>query len=178
MAKLVFTMSQSLDGYVDHDRFGGPPGEALFQHFIEQVRGLSGSIYGRRIYEIMRVWDEDHPKWSAQFREFAEVWRRQHKWVVSRTLKSVGPNASLLTGDLKTAVRKLKSEMPGEIAVAGPELAGSLTQLGLIDEYAIYVRPVVLGSGKPYFTVPPPKLRLLASDLIAEDTVRLRYALA
>ena len=175
MAKLVFTMSQSLDGYVDHDRFGGPPGEALFEHFIEQVRGLSGSIYGRRIYEIMRVWDEEHPDWTPQFRGFAEVWRRQPKWVVSHTLKSVGPNATLVTGDLQTAVRKLKSEQPGEIAVAGPELAGSLTQLGLIDEYAIYVRPVVLGSGKPYFTVPPPKLRLLASDLIAEDTMRLRY---
>ena len=175
MAKLVFTMSQSLDGYVDHDKFGGPPGEALFHHFIGQLRGLSGSVYGRRIYEIMRVWDEDHAEWSSQFREFAEVWRRQPKWVVSHSLKSVGPNATLMTGELEAAVRKLKAEQPGEIAVAGPELAGSLTQLGLIDEYQIYVRPVVLGSGKPYFTVPPPKLRLMASDLIAEDTVRLTY---
>ncbi len=175
MAKLVFTMSQSLDGYVDHDRIS-PPGDALFRHFIEQVHGLIGSVYGRRIYEIMRVWDEDHPEWSPAFREFAKVWRRQHKWVVSRSLQSVGPNATLVTDDLETTVRKLKAEQTGEIAVAGPKLAGSLTALGLIDEYQIYVRPVVLGSGNPYFSGPPPRLRLLAHELIAEDTVRLRYA--
>lgn len=175
MAKLVFTMSQTLDGYVDHDRCP-PPGEGLFQHFVEQVRGLSGSVYGRNIYEVMRVWDEDHPEWSPQFREFADVWRRQHKWVVSQSLKSVGPNATLVTDELETVVRRLKAEQPGEIAVAGPKLAGSLTQLGLIDEYQIYVRPCVLGEGKPYFTVIPPKLRLLASDVIVEDVVRLRYA--
>ena len=175
MAKLVFTMSQSLDGYVDHDRFGGPPGEALFQHFIEQVRGLSGSIYGRRIYEIMRVWDEDHPEWSAQFREFAEVWRRQHKWVMSRSLKSVGPNATLIAEDLEATVRKLKADLPGEIAVAGPTLAGSLAMLGLIDEYQMYLRPFVLGHGNPYFSSPRPPLRLLASDRIVEDVVRLTY---
>lgn len=174
MAKLVFTMSQSLDGYVDHDKFP-PPGEALFQHFIEQVGGLAGSIYGRRIYEIMRVWDEDHPEWTPQFREFAEVWRRQHKWVVSRSLKSGGPNATLIADDLETVVRKLKGEHRGEIAVAGPALAGSLAQLGLIDEYQIYVRPFVVGHGKPYFSGPVPPLRLLAHDLIAENTVRLRY---
>jgi len=175
MAKLVFTMSQSLDGYVDHDRMA-PPGPALFQHFVEQVGGLSGSIYGRRIYEIMRVWDEDHPEWTPQFCEFAEVWRRQHKWVVSRSLKSVGPNATLVTDDLETAVRRLKAEQSGEIAVAGPELAGSLTKLGLIDEYQIYLRPVVLGSGKPYFVGARPPLRLLACERIVDDVVRLRYA--
>jgi dihydrofolate reductase len=174
VAKLVFTMSQSLDGYVDHDKCA-PPGPALFQHFIEQVRGLTGSVYGRRIYEIMRVWDEDHPEWSPQFCEFAEVWRRQPKWVVSRSLKSVGPNATLVADDLQTAVRKLKAELSGEIAVAGPALAGSLTKLGLIDEYQIYLRPVVLGSGKPYFSGVRPSLHLLSSDRIVEEVVRLTY---
>ena len=175
MAKLVFTMSQSLDGYVDHDKFGGPPGEALFQHFIEQVRGLTGSIYGRRIYEIMRVWDDDHAEWPPAFREFADAWRRQPKWVVSRSLKSIGPNATLVADDLDAVVRKLKAELPGEIAVAGPDLAGSLTKLGLIDEYQIYLRPIVLGHGNPYFRGTTPQLRLLASDRIADDTVRLTY---
>lgn len=175
MAKLVFTMSQSLDGYVDHDRMA-PPGPALFQHFVEQVRGLTGSVYGRRIYEIMRIWDEDHPEWTPQFREFAEVWRRQPKWVVSRSLKSVGPNATLVGDDFEAVIRGLKVELDGEIAVAGPKLAGSLAELGLIDEYQIYLRPLVLGHGNPYFCGPRPQLRLLASDRIVEDVVRLTYA--
>ena len=64
MAKLVFGMNQSLDGYVDHQEFA--PGPALFRHFIEQVRGLTGSVYGRRMYEVMRYWDEDLPEWGAR----------------------------------------------------------------------------------------------------------------
>lgn len=175
MAKLVFTMSQSLDGYVDHQRMA-PPGPALFKHFVEQVGGLTGSVYGRRIYEIMRVWDEDHPEWTPQFREFAEVWRRQPKWVVSRSLKSVGPNATLVADGFEAVIRRLKAELSGEIAVAGPALAGSLTNLGLIDEYQIYLRPFVLGHGTPYFSGPRPQLRLLTSERIVEDVVRLRYA--
>jgi hypothetical protein len=93
MAKLVFGLSQSLDGYVDHQEM--EPGPALFRHFTDWVRDLTGSVYGRRTYEIMRYWDEDRPEWSAEERDFAAVWRRQPKWVVSRTLKSVGPNATL-----------------------------------------------------------------------------------
>ena len=64
MAKLVFGMNQSLDGYVDHMAFA--PGPALFRHCIEQVRGLAGSVYGRRMYEVMRYWDEDHAEWGAE----------------------------------------------------------------------------------------------------------------
>jgi dihydrofolate reductase len=116
MAKLVFALSQSLDGYVDHQEFA--PGPALFQHFVEQVGGLTGSVYGRRTYEILRYWDEEHPEWSAEQREFAAVWRRQPKWVVSRSLKSVGPNASLVDNDLGAAIRGLKARLVGEIAVA------------------------------------------------------------
>ena len=66
MAKIVFGMNQSLDGYVDHDHQEFAPGPALFRHFIEQVRGLAGSVYGRRMYEVMRYWDEDHPEWDAE----------------------------------------------------------------------------------------------------------------
>jgi dihydrofolate reductase len=173
MAKLVFGMNLSLDGYVDHTAFG--PGPKLFRHFIDQVGGLTGSVYGRRMYEVMRVWDaDDSPGWSPEFRDFAAAWRRQPKWVVSRSLKSVGPNATLIEGDLEAAVRKLKAEHEGEIEVAGPELAGSLTSLGLIDEYRLYLHPVVLGSGKPFFAGPRPPLRLLANDQI-EDVLRLTY---
>ena len=62
MAKIVFGMNVSLDGYVDHEKFAPCP--VLFRHFIEQVRGLTGSVYGRRLYEVMRYWDEDHPDWT------------------------------------------------------------------------------------------------------------------
>jgi dihydrofolate reductase len=173
MAKLVFAMYMSLDGYVDHEAF--PPGPALFQHFIEQVRGLAGSVYGRRMYEVMRYWDEDDSTWTPAFRDFAEAWRHQPKWVVSRTLKSVGPNAALVEGDTEAALRALTAEHAGEIDIAGPELARSIGELGLIDEYRIYLRPVVLGRGKPFFTGPRAPLHLAASERLSEDTIRLTY---
>ena len=173
MARLVFGMNQSLDGYVDHTAFA--PGPTLFRHFIEEARGQAGSVYGRRMYEIMRYWDDDHPEWEAAERDFAEAWRKQPKWVVSRSLKSVGPNATLVASDLEGAIRALKAERDGEIEVAGPKLAGSLTELGLIDEYRIYLHPVVLGRGTPYFAGPRPPLRLIASDRMGEDVIRLTY---
>jgi dihydrofolate reductase len=173
MAKLIFGMNQSLDGYVDHQAFA--PGHLLFRHYIEQVRDLTGSVYGRRLYEVMRYWDEDHPEWDVEEGEFAEAWRHQPKWVVSRSLKSVGPNATLIDSDLEAAIRGLKTQLAGEIRVGGPDLAQSLTGLGLIDEYQPYLRPVVVGHGKPFFAGPRPPLRLVASDRISEDAIRLTY---
>ncbi len=173
MAKLVFGMNQSLDGYVDHQEFA--PSPALFRHWIEHVRGLTGSVYGRRMYEIMRYWDEDDPAWDAERRDFAAAWRSQPKWVASRSLKSVGPNATLVDGDLEAVVRELKAQRSGEIAVSGPDLAQSLTGLGLIDEYRLYLHPVVLGRGTPFFAGPRPPLRLVADDRVDEDVIRLTY---
>ena len=97
------------------------------------------------------------------------------KWVVSRSLKSVGPNATLVEDDFEAVIRGLKARLAGEIAVGGPDLARSLTDLGLIDEYRLYLRPVVLGRGKPFFAGPRPPLRLVASDLVGEDAIRLTY---
>ena len=174
MAKLVYGMNQSLDGYIDHLELR-PPGPALSRHFIEQVRDLTGSVYGRRMYEVMHYWDEDSPEWGAEERDFAAAWRRQPKWVVSRSLKSVGPNATLVADDIEAVIRGLKAEIAREIEVAGPDLARSLTDLGLIDEYRLYLHPVVLGRGKPFFAGPRPPLRLVASDLIGEDVIRLTY---
>lgn len=173
MAKFVFGMNVSLDGYVDHEKFA--PGPVLFRHWIEHVRGVTGSVYGRRMYEIMRYFDEDHPEWTPEVHEFAEAWRQQPKWVVSRSLKSVGPNATLVKDDIEATIRRLKVELAGEIAVSGPLLAGSLTDLGLIDEYRLYFHPVVLGRGAPFFAGPRPPLRLVASDLVGEDVMRLTY---
>lgn len=173
MARLVFGMNQSLDGYVDHTAFAPDP--ILFRHFIEEAEGLAGSIYGRKMYELMRYWDDDHLDWEPEGAAFAAAWRRQPKWVVSGTLDRLGPNATLLEGDLESAIRALKAERDGEIEVAGPVLAGSLTELGLIDEYRIYLHPVVLGGGTPYFTGPRPRLRLAGAERIGEDVLRLSY---
>jgi len=173
MAKVVFGMNQSLDGYVDHETMSTGP--ALFRHWTEHVRDLAGSVYGRRMYETMRYWDEDRPEWSAEQRAFAEVWRRQPKWVASRSSTSVGPNATLVADDIAATVRGLKAQRAGEIAVSGPDLAQSLTALGLIDEYRLYLHPVVLGRGKPFFAGPRPPLRLISIDRVGEEVVRLTY---
>jgi dihydrofolate reductase len=174
VAKLVFGMNQSLDGYVDHMKLG-PPSPALSRHFMEQARGLTGVVYGRRMYEIMRYWDEDQSDWDAEDRDFAAMWRSQRKWVVSRSLKSVGLDATLIGDDFEAVIRGLKAQLDGEIDVAGPNLAGSLTNLGLIDEYRIYMHPIVLGCGQPFFAGPRPPLRLVASDLVDENVIRLTY---
>ena len=158
MAKLVFGMNQSLDGYVDHMAFA--PSPTLFRHFIEEAQGQAGSVYGRKMYDVMRYWDDDHSEWGAAERAFAAAWRSQPKWVISRSIKSVGPNARLVEDDLEGVIRQLKAERDGEIEV---------------DEYRIYLHPVVLGHGKPYFAGPRPPLRLMTNDRIGEDVIRLTY---
>lgn len=173
MARLVVGMNLSLDGYVDHDRFAPDP--VLFRHFIDQTAGLAGSLYGRGLYEVMRYWDDEDPSWDAELGAFAEAWRGQPKWVVSTTLTSVGPNATLVSGDLEAAVRKLKAEVDGEIDAGGTVLAQSLADLGLVDEYRLYLHPVVLGAGKPFFRGPRPRLRLTAHDRIGPDAIKLTY---
>jgi dihydrofolate reductase len=173
MARLVFGMNQSLDGYVDHTAFA--PSPALFRHFVEEAEGQAGSVYGRNMYGIMRYWDDDHPEWGADEHAFAAAWRKQRKWVVSRSLKTAGPNATVVEGDLGRAMREIKAGHAGEIEVAGPDLAHSLTLLGLIDEYRIYLHPVVLGRGTPYFAGPRPPLRLVACDRMSDDVIRLTY---
>ena len=173
MAKLIFALNQSLDGYVDHMEFAPDP--VLFRHWIDDMRGLTGSVYGRCMYEVMRYWDEEHPEWDAERRAYAAAWRSKPKWVVSRSLTSVGPNAVLVDGDVEEAVRELKARLDGVIEVSGPALAHSLADLGLVDEYRLYIHPVVLGGGKPFFAGPRPPLRLVASDRIGESVIRLTY---
>jgi dihydrofolate reductase len=173
MAKLVFGMNQSLDGYVDHMAFR--PGPALFRHFIEQTEAQTGCVYGRQMYEVMRYWDDDHAEWDVEEQAYAAAWRNLPKWIVSRSLRSVGPNATLVADEVKRVIADLRQTREGEIEVAGPSLAHSLSQLGLIDEFRIYLHPVVLGHGKPFFAGPRPPLRLLASEQMGEDVLRLTY---
>lgn len=173
MARLVYGLNQTLDGYVDHTAFN--PSPRLFRHFIEQAERQAGSVYGRTMYEVMRYWDDDQPEWDSEERAFAAAWRNHPKWVVSRTLESVGPNATLVGDDLEGLIRKLKGDVEGEIEVAGTVLAQGVGELGLIDEYRIYLHPVVLGQGKPFFAGPPPPLRLVAHDQVDDDVIRLTY---
>lgn len=178
MARLIFGMMQSLDGYIDGPAGNlqlGPPGPILARHFNDYVGGVDGFLFGRRIYDIMRYWDEDQPGWDEGDRDFAQIFRSKPKWVASRSLTSVGPNATLVEGDLIDFARKLKSERDGEIDVAGAELANVLSAAGLIDEYRLYFRPFVLGGGKPFFAGPLPPLRLTKHEAIGEDAVELTY---
>lgn len=173
MATIFYGMNVSLDGYVDHDRFAPDP--VLFEHFIQQTRGLTGSLYGRRLYEIMRYWDEDQPGWGTAEQAFAVAWRDNPKWVVSDTLAEVGPNATLLRGDLAAQVQALKAAHEGEIEVGGTRLARSLGDMGLIDGYRLYLHPVVLGQGTPFLAGPLQRLRLVDHETIGADVVCLSY---
>lgn len=183
MAKLVFGMNISLDGYVDHDHAAFAPDPVLFRYFVEQTRKAAGSIYGRGQYEVMRYWDGD--AWnqnasamSGDLRDFAQAWRAMPKWVVSHSLKSVGPNATLVGHDVEAVIRTLKAGTDGVIEVGGPKLAASLGKLGLIDEVNLFVHPIVLGGGRPFFVGPWPRLLLLATERIGADVIKLTYALA
>jgi dihydrofolate reductase len=175
VAKIVYGLNQSLDGYVDHQDLP-VPGPKLFRHFIELAQGVTGSVYGRTMYGLMRYWDGDEPEWDDPEREYAAAWQRNPKWVVSRTLQpdDLGPNATL-HGDLERLLRTLKAEQDGEIEIAGTLLAQSATELGLIDEYRIYLHPVVLGAGKRYFAGPAPELRLASTDQLDDNVIRLTY---
>jgi dihydrofolate reductase len=113
MAKLVYGLNRSLDGYVDHQELR--PSLALFRHFVEHVRDLTGIVYGRHMYEVRRYWDDDLADWVAEEHDYAAAWRSQPKWVVSRSLKSVGPSATLVKDDIEAVIRGLKAQLVGEI---------------------------------------------------------------
>src|SRR5260370_15992800 len=121
MAKLVYGLNQSLDGYVDHLELR--PSPALFRHFIEHVRDLTGIVYGRRMYEVMRYWDEDRADWVAAAHDFAAAWRSQPKWVVSRSLRSVGPNATLVEDDIEAVIPWPKAQLVGGVSISRPGLS-------------------------------------------------------
>jgi len=121
MAKFVFGMNQSLDGYVDHREMRAGP--ALFRHWIDQS-ATSPAVYTvAACTRFMRYWDEDSPEWGAEHESSRRAWRRQPKWVVSRSFDVGRPNATLVDGDIEAAMRSLKARLVGEIAVSGPQLA-------------------------------------------------------
>jgi len=178
MGKIVFGMLQSLDGYIEAPSgdLPPPPGPIFSRFSTDQIRGSAGFLEGRRMYEIMRYWDQDQPDWDEGDHDFARVWRSKPKWVASRSLTSVGPNATLIQGNLIDFAAKLKAETDGQIDVAGPDVARQLSAAGLIDEFHLHLRPYVSGGGKPFFQAALPALRLLRVDSIGEDAVHLVYA--
>lgn len=176
MARFVCSMNVSLDGYVDHDRMA--PDETLFRFWIKVVQATPHALYGRRIYDLMTYGQDDQPDWGAAEHDFAAAWRAQHKWVVSQTLTEVGPNASLISSDVKATVRALKAELSGQVDVSGTVLLQSLSDWGLIDEYRLVYHPIALGTGRPLFLGPRPPMTLTASDRIGAQAVCLTYQVA
>ena len=121
MAKLVYGMNQSLDGYIAGPSGGleaFAPDPELFRHFLDHVSGVAGMLYGTKVYQVMQYWDDDQPGWNELEHAFAAAWRSKPKWVVSQSLKAVGPNATLVSSDLEAFIRRLKADIEGEIDVA------------------------------------------------------------
>jgi dihydrofolate reductase len=158
MRKLTFAMNVSLDGYVaapGDDLSWGVPSDELFQWWSDRVLATGLALYGRRLWEAMSShWptaDQQPGATSAQI-EFARRWRDMPKVVFSSTTSAVDWNARLVTGDAVTEITRLKTEDGGPMDIGGATLAAAAMRAGLIDEYVLVTAPVLVGSGKPFFT--------------------------
>lgn len=177
--KIFYGFVASADGYIANAQgdIGLPvPEEALHRHFNEIQERIKLSLYGRKVYEMMTYWENPPPESQPYELEFARAWQKTPKVVFSTTLESVGPNARLVKTDVERTVRQLKEETDGDIDVGGATLAASLIRAGLVDEFRLYVAPVVLGGGKPYFEA---GLRLdlepLGVESLPQGTTLLRF---
>ncbi len=183
MRGLVYSMNVSLDGYIkgpDGSFDWATPDEELHRFHGEQVRQAGVSLCGRNLYETMKVWEtlDQEPGAADYMVDFAEVWRATPKIVFSQTLEAVeGANTTLATEDVVEVARQLKAEDGGEISVGGAGLAATLARAALIDEYRLFINPVLAGGGTPFF---PPlaeqvDLELLESRTFGSRVVYLRY---
>ena len=161
MRKVIYGMSVSLDGYIeaaDGDLSWSDPDAELHRHFNERERTIDTYLYGRRLYENMTAYwptADENPAAPEYEKEYARIWRSKKKIVFSKTLTRVEGNSELAQGDVAEEVRRLKA-LPGlDMSLGGANLAATFIRLGLIDEYQLYLRPVLLGGGKPMF----PQLR-------------------
>jgi dihydrofolate reductase len=186
MRKVVYAMSISLDGFieaVDGDLGWSYPDEELHQHFNEREARFDTYLYGRGLYENMAAYwptaDEnpDLPPWEI---EYARIWIRKPKVVFSKTLTKVDWNSRLVRDNIAEEVRRLKEGNGGDMNVGGAGLAASFMRLGLIDEYDLYLNPVVLGGGKPMFPQLDDRinLKLIETRTFGSGVVLLRYQLA
>jgi dihydrofolate reductase len=183
MRKLIYSMQVSLDGFIA-GRGGeidwAAPDEELHRFHNQQTSELGGELLGRRLYEVMVYWEtaDRNPSISDFAREFALLWQRLPKVVFSSTLREVeGENARLATDDLASEVARLKAEPGADLAVGGAGLAASCARLDLIDEYRVFVSPVVLGGGTPFFPELDHRLELelLETRTFGSRVVYLRY---
>jgi dihydrofolate reductase len=183
MRKVIYGMSVSLDGFIeakDGDITWTDPGEELHRHFNEREGEIAIHLYGRRLYEnLASYWptaDED-PKAEEYVKEYARLWRCMPKIVFSTTLEQVGWNTRLVRENIGEEVDKLKKEPGGDMSVSGAGLAASLIKLHLIDEFWLYMDPVILGGGKPMFPALRERqlLKLVETRTFDQGVVLLRY---
>ncbi len=183
MSKLIYSMSVSLDGFVatlDRSIQFVHVDEELHEVFNEEARSVGTMLNGRRMYELMVAYwptaDQDPAATPAE-REFAGIWREKPKVVFSHTLEKVDWNTRLVRGDVVEEVRRLKDQPDNDMDVGGPTLAAPLIAADLVDEYRLYINPVVLGAGISYFPALEHALDLRLRDMrrFGGDVVYLRY---
>jgi dihydrofolate reductase len=180
--KLIYSMGVSLDGFIagpDGDFDWSAPDEELHRFHNEQTRELGAHLCGRRLYEVMVYWEtaDQNPSASDYELEFARIWKALPKIVLSKTLEKVEGNARLLRDGVAEEVAKLKEEPGKDLAVGGAGLASTLIKLGLVDEYRLFVSPVVVGGGTPYFPALDESidLELVETRTFGSRVVYVRY---
>lgn len=182
MRRIVFHLGMSLDGY-----FEGPDADIswhrvddeLHTYLNEQLATASAFLEGRVTYELMEAYwptaDQD-PDAPPPMVQFAGIWRATPKIVYSSTLTEVGPNATLVRDVVPEEVRALQALPGGEMVVGGPVLAEAFRRHDLIDEYRVFVNPVLVGEGRQMFGPgAPTDLRLLETKAFSNGVVMLRY---
>jgi len=181
--KVIYSMSVSLDGFIAGPRGEidwSAPDEELHRFHNQQVRDLGAHLCGRRLYEEMLYWEtaDENPSAAEHELEFARIWQSLPKVVFSKTLQKVEGNARLASEGVAEEVARLKEERGGDLAVGGAGLASALIKLGLVDEYRLFVSPVVLGGGTPYFPALEQRidLELVETRTFGPRVVYLRYA--
>jgi dihydrofolate reductase len=182
MRKLIYSMGVSLDGFIAgaHDQIDwSAPDEQLHRFHNQQMRETGAHLMGRRLYETMVYWETaaEDPALSDYEREFAHIWKAMPKLVFSTTLESVVGDTRLLRDRVAEETLRLKEEPGKDVAVGGAGLASTLTKLGLIDEYRMFVSPVLLGGGTSYFPAleHPMNLELIETRTFTSRVVYLRY---
>jgi dihydrofolate reductase len=183
MGKLIYAMSISLDGFVESSSRSldwVEVDEELHAFFNNQTREISASLYGRRMYELMfGYWAtaEADPAATPVELEFAGIWKRIPRLVFSTTLDQVDSGSRLVRSDAAEEVARLKAQPGFDMDVGGPTLASTLMRAGLIDEYRLFVHPMILGAGTPFFAALEARvpLRLLETRTFGSGVVYLRY---
>jgi dihydrofolate reductase len=180
--ELIYSMGVSLDGFI-----AGPggeidwsvPDEELHRFHNQQAREIGAHLYGRRLYEVMTYWEtaDEQPSSREYELEFARIWKDTPKIVFSKTLEKVEGNARLVSDGAAEEVAALKKQPGKNLAVGGAGLASTFIKLGLIDEYRLFISPVVLGGGTPYFPAVDERinLELVETRTFASRVVYVRY---